>query len=233
MSLISTRHNVNPFVAGKSQPLTDQFLAVASFKQTKLMTTKGIKALPSVCVSIPAFPVLSADELMQCEPIVRRMMQSTQENIIRDMYTENPALTSVADDEIDFTACMEYLQAEAVGGKLTKEKLGNWYDLVLADVVRAVTLDRLEGQQFSAEKSAAVVAQTVLKYRDLVTPLSSGAFKLDDRDAKTVLMFLGMVDSADDVDGIGGKLQKRVQKMMQPAVKVAQPDALDLTPADA
>ena len=236
MSLISTQHNINPFTAGKSAALPEQRLAQIVFNQTKTMTKKGIKAQQSVCASIPMLAVLTAAQLAVAEPQVRKLIEAAQDSIIRELMIENPARTSIGDSDISFEACIEYLVSEASGNRLTKEKLGAWFDSVMVEPITGYVLEilvktgRLAANQINeplSEKNYAAINATIADQRDIFVSLAGGRTVLEPKISALVQKLLELVE--EDDAGIGARLLKMLQKRNEPKVTAPRPDALDLS----
>ena len=237
MSTVSNQHNVNPYIAGKSQPLTGQRLLVASFKQTAKMTKAKITALPSVCASIPMFPVLSADQFMQCEPILRNVLCKAQDEIFtaRAVATKS-TLTSIGDSDLSFEVCFDYLTIAATGGHLTSAKLEAWYDETMADVVGAFTLEKLvatgrlaaNADPAATMKMQPIVDATVKQWKSTFTLLASKVQPKELTDQSLTLM-VTMLEQVDTGDELAPKLTAKITKWLAPVEVVAIADALDLT----
>jgi hypothetical protein len=237
MSTISTQHNVNPYVSGKSQPLTGQRLLVAGFKQTAKMTKAKITALPSVCASIPMFPALSAEQIAQCEPILRNVFCKAQDEIFtaRVVATKS-TLTSVGDSDLDFSACFDYLTIAATGGHLTLAKFETWFDETMADVIAAFTLEKLVATGRLAANATPettarvqpVVDATIKQWKGTFSLLASKVQPKELPDA-TLGFLLTLLDRTESEDELAPKLVAKITKWQTPVEVVAIADAIDLT----
>ena len=168
MSNISNRHNVIPFVAGKSEALTGQRLSKIGFKRTRDCPNP----LKSVCASIPQIdPAQIHAHLTRLLPHVGTLLESAQDGILRSLYVSNPSLSSVSDDELSVSACVNYLEAEASGGRLSAEFLENWFDQNLRDNLTVYIAEKL-GFDLSTSEQDSTTAKHVKIYRDLVSMLS-------------------------------------------------------------
>lgn len=233
MSNVSNRHNVVPFVSGKSQPLTGQELVVCSFKQTAKMTKAGKKALPSVCVSVPALPALTAEHFASLNDVVRDLLDGARRDIVSALYVKNQAIGSVSDEEIGIDACIEFLNT-STGGRLTSEALGTWFDSTMVDIVTAAVIEKLcaigqmNADQEPQDRHLAIIASTVAQQREYFCALASGVTKYEPAQCEGLCKLLAQVEPDDDGAAIAARLTKRLQKMAQPVVKMAQPDAIAL-----
>jgi hypothetical protein len=238
MSIVSNRHNVLAFVAGKSQALTGQRLAKQTYKQTDKMTKAGIKALPAICASVPTLDVLSAAVLQEFEPHVRALIEDTQDKLIGSMYEGKKVKIgdSISDEDIGIDAVLEFLN-QSGAGHLSGEKIGEWYDLAFASIVEAFTIEKLTAAgRVNADTPVEeypdtinnIIKATVARYKDTFKSLAGKNVKLEEKECKLCLQLLSVLDADDDADNIGARLTKRVQKMMQPVIVEVPADALDL-----
>jgi hypothetical protein len=171
MSNVSTSHNVNPFVAGKSAALTGQRLARVIYKTTKNQKAK----FPAVCVSVPVIEEQTIlDSAHRLIPYIRGLMESAQDGIIRSLYeTKNGSLSSVHDDEIGVDAIVGYLVAEASGNRLTKELIESWFDTAVADNLTVVVAEKLGFEELNDEQMLTVQKQ-LNGFKGLVSSLAGG-----------------------------------------------------------
>jgi hypothetical protein len=141
MSNISTRHNVNPFTAGKSQALNGQRLAKIGYKKTKDQPSP----LPSVCVSVPHLTKEQIDgNITALYPHIGEFLAGVQDKVIRSLYeSAGGTLKSVSDEEISVVACIAFLEAESTGNRMTAESVGAWFDGVLRDNLSVVIATKL------------------------------------------------------------------------------------------
>jgi hypothetical protein len=236
MSVISNRHNVFTFVAGKSDALTGQRVCKAGFKQTDKMTKAGVKALTPIYASIPELDILSAEVLAEFEPHVRGLIADTQDKILSSMYVAGKIKVgdSISDEDIGIDSVLEFLNA--TGEKITEERIAAWYAADgMAEIVQVYTMERLAtvgkinaDQEFTdlEVKMQNIITATVGKYSQVFASLAGKFTKLSEVEGKLVLELLGLLEP---VDTIGKRLTTKVTKMMQPKVVIADADALDLT----
>ena len=145
MSNISNRHNVLPFVAGESKPLSGQRLAKVGYKQTAAMTQKGEIAPKSICVSLP---LIQKDQITQnlesLLPHIGAWLETVQDNVLRSLYEARKFdLSSVSDEELSIGQCVNYLEAESSGGRLTKEYLESWFAGNMSDGLYVLIASKL------------------------------------------------------------------------------------------
>lgn len=145
MSNVSNRHTVLPFIAGESKPLSGQRLAKVGYKQTAAMTQKGEIAPKSICVSVPYFSGEQIREnLESLLPHIGNWLESVQDNVIRGIYEGRKfSLDSVSDAEISVSQCVNFLEAESSGGRLTKEYLESWFAGNMSDGLYVLIASKL------------------------------------------------------------------------------------------
>lgn len=174
MSNISTRHNIVPFVSGKSEALTGQRLAKIGYKSSKDKPAQ----FASVCVSVPH---LSSDDIKgninRLLPYITEFLASTQDKVVRALYEQTKGtLTSVDDSEIGIDALIGYLESESTGGRLTKELIEGWFASNLRDPLSVIFGEKLFGDALEdpTEEQAKKIEQAVKGYEGLFSSLSGG-----------------------------------------------------------
>ena len=213
MSNVSSVHDVVPFVAGKTEPLTGQRLAKIGYKTT----TKNPAKFKSVAVSVPPIdPDAVLNNVKALLPYIGTLLEDTQDKIIRGLYeSADGALKTVQDPEISVQACISFLEAEAAGERLKKEHIEAWFDRVCSDNVFTLVAEKLgygDSEELTPEQIA-TVQKHVKTYRDILSMLSGGNVKLTPvqiRSCKTV------IDVSEDDSGIGQKLMSRLVNMEKP-----------------
>lgn len=169
MSNVSTSHNVNPFIAGKSEPLTGQRLARIGYKKTK----DNPNPLQSVCVSIPHIaPNWITENVNRLLPYIGTMLENAQDGIIRSLYeTSQGALGTVHDSDIGIEAIIGFLEAESTGGRLTGEFLSAWFDANLSENLTVIIADKLRFN-LETEEQIKTVERHLNGYKGLIVSLA-------------------------------------------------------------
>lgn len=190
MSIISNRHTVNPFVAGKSEALMGQRLAKIGYKKTANMPNP----LPSVCVSVPQIdPDSILGNINRLLPYIADMLEGTQDKVIRSLYeASHGSLLSVSDDELSMSACIGFLETESSGSRLTVEFLESWFDSQCKDNLTVVIADKL-GFDLSTPEQEKTVEKHVNGYRGLITSLSGSKTILQPNQIKACRTVIGLV----------------------------------------
>jgi hypothetical protein len=214
MSNVSSAHDVVPFVAGKTNPLTDQRLAKVGYKST----VKNPAKYPSIAVSVPM--ILDADIVDNTEqllPYFRNMLEGIQDSVIRSLYeSKEGELSVVTDSDISIKACIAFLESEAAGDRLKKEHIEAWFDRVCADNTYTLIAEKLgfTGDELT-EAQDCVIKKHVKTYKDILSMLAGGRTNLTPvqiKSCKTV------IELSEDDSGIGQKLLKKLEVMEAPKV---------------
>lgn len=212
MSNISTTHDVIPFTAGKTAPLTGQRLAKVGYKNTDKTPAK----FPSVAVSVPFIqPDDVRGNLDALLPYIGTMLEGVQDKIIRASYeSANGSLSYVQDSDISVLACISYMEAEAAGDRLKKEDIAKWFDRVCRDNVYVLLAEKL-GFQEPNEDQDKVINKNVAVYKDILSMLAGGKTILTPVQIRSCQV---VIDASSDDSGIGEKLSARLKVMSQPKV---------------
>lgn len=211
MSNVSNRHNVNPFVAGKSQPLTGQRLSKITFNKTK----NNPNPLPSVCVSIPQ--IQPGEYRPEYTAIIRTALENAQDGIIKSLYEScDGALTNVSDDDISIDACLAYLSAGGVG-KLSAEKINAWFDIALKDNATVLIAEKLGFQEMTPDQCA-TIEKHLNGYRGLFAMLASKEPVFNQKQLKGMRTF---IEVSSIEDAMHAKLSAKITEL-QPIEEVLE-----------
>ena len=219
MSHFPSTHLVTAFDSAKSQALSGQRLAKIRYKTTAKQAAK----FPSVCVSVPP---LADSEIMDNLPAlkvhIRAMLEQAQDGVIRSLYeAAGGNLTSVQDSDISVAACIGYLNAEAEGGRLTKETIEAWFDSSLAEYVTALIAEKLGYDGALTGEQEATIGKHVKGYKDMYSALAGGKTMYQPNQIASLRKVLGLVDT----DELATKLDARLAGMLS---KPKMEDLLEL-----
>lgn len=209
MSHFPSTHLINEFISGKSEALTGQRLAKVKFKSTE----KSPRKYPNVCVSVPYIQkddiVQNMDSLMDH---IRAMLEQAQDGIIRSLFeSSDGTLTQVNDSEISIASCINYLEAESQGSRLTKELIGAWFEDNCRDYLYIIIGQKLKypmDQECTPEQDA-TIGKHLNGYRDLFGSLAGGKTILQDNQIRSLNNILGLIEDTE----IGDKLKARLIAM--------------------
>lgn len=219
MSVVSTRHNVNLFIAGKSEPLAGQRLAKVGYKPTK----KNPAKYKNVCVSIPVIDVKETiTDFTPWFPHIRALMETAQDGIIRSLYESAAGqLSSVSDEEIGQSAMLAWLDSQAAGGRLTIAAIGAWFDSDLKESLTVQVAEKL-GFELETPEQLETVARHVNGYRELFAGLASGKNAYQKKQVRGLLRALELAENESDM---AENLEKKLNAML---VRAPVADLLEL-----
>lgn len=215
MSNVSSRHDVVPFVAGETKPLSGQRLAKIGYKGRGEKTAK----FASVAVSVP---YLERDDiennLRALLPYIGNMLENTQDAIIRSRYEANGGkLDTIHDADIDVRSCIAYLASEAEGDRLTKATLESWFDSAVAETVFVMIAEKLGFTATDPTPAQSIrIGQSVSAYRAIISSLAGGKTTLEEKQ----IVSLRKVLDAIDTDEIAMKLDARLTAMEKKIAEV-------------
>lgn len=217
MSNVSSVHQVVPFVAGETKPLTGQRLAKIGYKGRGENAAK----FKSVAVSIPYLERDAIENhLRELLPYIGNMLEAAQDGIIRSRYeSAGGKLDYVHDDDIDVQSCIAYLASEAEGDRLTKATLESWFDANMSETVFVLVAEKLGFTATDPTPAQSIrISQAVKSYRDMISSLSGGKTMLALPQVQSLRKVLGFVDS----DDIQKKLDARLMGMEKKIAELNQ-----------
>lgn len=205
MSVISNRHTVSLFVAGKSEAMENQRLSRITYKTHK----DGSKKSDSKCVSVPRIEPASVTATAEAfQPYLLQLMETAQDGIIRSRI--DAGATEISDEELSVTEILRYLDEESKGERMTKEFLETWFTANLADVLTVALADKLGLSDTPSEQEAKVVQHHINVYRAKIASLSGGKTGFDPASCDKLLKAISFADSADET---AKRLIARLEKM--------------------
>jgi hypothetical protein len=208
MSNVSNRHNVNPFVAGKSQALINQRLAKVGYKSSK----KTPAQFPSVCVSVPKIEPgqFQGETLISALPHIVEFFSGVQDKVIRSLYeSASGNLTSVSDDEIGLQSCINFLEAESIGNRFSAEFIEKWFDSQVKENLTVVIADKLGFDELNDDQMV-TIGKHLAGYRALFAGLAGKNVFYQPTQVSGLIRALE-VSSADDE--VSEKLLKKLNEM--------------------
>lgn len=211
MSNVSTYHSVVPFTAG-DKALSGQRLAKIGYKSSK----KNPARFKSVAVSVPHIqPDYIREQLNALLPHIGTMLENAQDGLIRSLYEgADGSLSKVSDDEISISAIIGFMNAEAAGDRLTKERIEAWFKSELLENLSAQIAEKLgylsgDGELTAEQEST--VSKHVKVYMDVLSMLAGGKTLLAEKQIKGCRNALALCP--DDSDVIAVRLNARLDAM--------------------
>jgi hypothetical protein len=214
MSNISAVHKVEPYTSGKSIALSGQRLAVAKFKTDK---DTGVKP-ENKCASIPAVTDAEIQQhLSKLLPAFGRLIDETQDKIFRELVIDGAG--EVHTEQVSIEACIQFLNAEATGNRLSKEFLESWFDSTLEDVLTVAVAEKMGVGEIPTETEVSKINATISVYRKMIAGLSSTKTVYADEVRASIKKALALVSD----DKLAQRLETRIDEM-----KVAKVDMFAL-----
>lgn len=153
---------------------------------------------------------LSGNDTLQ--DAVLNMLEGYQDKIIRKV-TDNGR--SPIDADININAIVTFIEEEqeASGeGRLTKEKVEQWFDTSLSDRLTVAFAEKLGVAEEPTEEQAAKIAAAIKTYRDKLSALSGGKTSYNEETCKKLSDALKL---ADENDSLAVRFNKRLAKMVE------------------
>lgn len=195
MSVISDRHLFVPFVSGTSKPFDSQRLAKVGYK------AKSGKA--SVCISIPELPESAVTAINAAFPVdLRKRAEDFQDALLRSLYESDK--TEVSSGEIDQRAILAYLESENNAGRLSAEKVRDWFTGDFAETALPILAEK-----YSTEDET-VLAQKMSVWCGAFVALTGNSAV----DVNRLNQLSGMLDFVADDDIIGNRVKTKVAQLI-------------------
>lgn len=209
MSHMENAHIITPYTSGVTQALSGQRLATICYKGTTKKDGTKVPALPNKAVSLPQIPETSVrSHLDQLMPHITALLYRAQDAIIRERIADNA--THVTDAEISVIACINWMEQESEGGRLTKVVIGNWFDEVMLEALTVRIADKLGISDTPTFSETSKVDALVSSYRDKMCALAGGKTSYPPKLAKSLCDAIAVVESTDEITQ---KLSARLVKM--------------------
>ena len=214
---IGTNHVFEKFVSGKSVALdATQRLVKITFKTVTDKVTKKETKRDSMCVSVPKLS-LTSEQVASIHSHIVALCEEAQKKICTELVLKGAG--SVADEQIEFDAIKEYLDADAEGFRLDKETVGKWFDASIAENL-SVSLQmalKIENMETVSDEKKVKLSQAMARYRECYVAMAGGKKAYDADTAQKLLDKLA--ECANENDEIANKFAVRLEKM---AVKLEE-----------
>lgn len=207
MSNVSNRHDVVPFIAGTSAPLSGQRLARAGYKKTK----ENPNPPASVCASIPQIdPDAVRARIDKLLPFIGNMLEAAQDGILRSLYESSDyALQVITDADISVDACIAFMGAENAGSRLTADAIKVWFADQVEENLTVHIAEKLGFAELT-EDNMVTITEHVGIFRDVLAMLAGGKTVLQDRQISGCRKAIALAAAS---GGIGAKLVARLDAM--------------------
>ena len=198
MSVISNRHTFAEFTStgkNRSVPYTGQRLAKVGYKEKS--------GKQSVCVSIPMLDDSDVDKINQAFPVdFRKRAEDFQNGLIRSLYESGKS--AIETDEINVTSILAYLESENNAGRLSAEKVKEWFTGEFADTAMVLMSEKYktEDETILQQKANAWLAA-------FVALTGNSPIHVD-----RLNQLRSMTDMVQDDDVIGNRVKNKVEGLL-------------------
>lgn len=140
MGIVSNRHTFVEFKSGESKPFkledgTEQRLAKVGYK-----SKSGKK---SQCISIPKLDNGDVERVNLAFPVdARKRAEDFQDELIRSLYESGKS--EVSTEEISVSQILSYLEAENSSGRLSADKVKEWWNGEFQDIAMPVLSEKYQ-----------------------------------------------------------------------------------------
>jgi len=213
MSNVSNRHAF-AILNKDSKPFTGQRLARVIAKADKSGNYPD-NLTESRCVSIP--PIMDSEiekNIQKLYPHISRMLADVQDKIIRELRIDT-GCTEIADSAISVMACIEYLESDATGNRVTKEMLESWFtedytEIAGEYIARAMSFD----PDSLTDNQLEQVGKKINVLRDMFAGFSSGKYSPDDAKIKALKKFISFAGEIAENDPRMQAINTRMDKIV-------------------
>ncbi|HYP43485.1 MAG TPA: hypothetical protein VEQ18_05635, partial [Candidatus Nitrosocosmicus sp.] len=158
-------------------PLTESSKANEGYRLAKIMfrpPRDGSKQVHfNKCAQVPIINIGEVKERVEeFLPHILGLIQNTQDSIIKEAILEGTS--SLNSGELSINAVLEFLKSEQSGNRLTKEEIGLWFDVVLADNLAIAFGEKLTqgGKVELSEELVKRIDNTLASYRESFSMLA-------------------------------------------------------------
>jgi hypothetical protein len=205
MSNISDRHSVVPFVSGETKALSGQRLAKVGYKDRGANKAR----FTSVAVSVPHIdPAAVQAHYNRLLPHFGTFLEGVQDAVLRSLYESSEGtLQSVSDDAIGMQACVNFLEAESNGSRLTAESIKQWFRAECAENLTVWIAEKLGFEELNTEQ-VAVIEKKLAAYEGTFSTIAGKNVFLEPH--KIVSLRNALALCAESGSDIGGKIEKKL-----------------------
>lgn len=225
MSNVSNTHNVCK-LEKNSKALTGQRMARVIAKKSKTGEYESSNLIESKFVSVPMIaPEFSQDQMAQLAPHIVGMLNDAQDALIRECIIRDGA-TSINEAQIDFAACIAYLDDSAKGNRVTSEYMQKWFMDTYAEPAMEFICElvKFDKESLSTEQMTVVEQKTAI-LRDMFAGFASGKYSPDIPKCKAIRKF-GAFLGEENYDGRMQVIIEKTAKIQEEKEKELSMDAL-------
>lgn len=204
MSNISNTHSI--IASDDFKALSGQRTVSVWFKQTEKMKQEGKEAIKAQSVSIPFLSKDAIEENMQAlMPHVIGYLETVQKKIITKAIEAGK--TEIHTNEIDVTSCINYLDAEAKGDKLSEDDIKSWFDASLATLLTVSFADKLGVSDTPSQSQTETIDKMINVVKGKLASLSSPKVKFSPIHAEKIIGCLKLIEGDNIADRFISRLE--------------------------
>src|SRR5260221_3320398 len=197
----------------KVQSIPEYRHAVLRFRNTEHKVIKTAQMATVSQIKLPEDFVLVMDA--KAQQVFLGVLEDAEDEIIRNMYETHKA-SKVSWDELGMQKALDYLTAERVSKRLTKEQIENWFNIAGKQFcdVRAAQICEAKGIKDS-ETVAKQQAGTLNAYRKAMCSLAAPVPNLGENEANALQNMLVVSKLDDDMAKV---LKAKLHAILHPEV---------------
>lgn len=163
----------------------------------------------SVSFEVSTSPINEALEDASFKPFIRGYLESMQNALARKLLEEGKPVIQVA-NSLDSSALLDYLTSDAESGRMTKESIGEWFDLELSELLQVAIADVLGVGDVPTEGQVKTLEAAIAGHKAKIVALAGGATTYAPNIAAKLQKAVELVG---DSDVIAVRFIKRLEKM--------------------
>lgn len=201
MSVVSNRHVFVEFTSGVSKPFKDEQGNEQRLAKVGYKAKSGKK---SVCVSIPKLGDGEVERVNAAFPAdLRKRAEDFQDGLIRNLFESGKS--EVSSEEIGLSQILAYLETESSSGRLSAEKVKEWWNGEFQDIAIPVLSEKY------ATNDETELAKKSKAWGDVFVAITGNSAV----DITRVRQLHSMCDFVEPDDVIGNRVKAKIEGMIK------------------
>lgn len=172
----------------------------------------------SVYVRVPTKHLteeLVTANIAELAPYVTGWLQGLEDTIIKEQHKRGQL--SVYTESLSIDALIEYLEETQESGRLTKDKIGAWFDTDIADNLSLLFADKMGLSDQPSDIELAKLAAIIGAYKGKFCALASGKAFFEPSDREALIKVIHSCEAASS--NLGSRFIARLSKMTEKKVE--------------
>ncbi len=172
------------------------------------------KQRQSVYVRVPTKHLteeLVTANIAELAPYVTGWLQSLEDTVIKEQHRQG--LLSVYTESLSIDALIEYLEETQESGRLTKDKIGAWFDTDIADNLSLLFADKMGLGDQPSDMELAKLAAIIGAYKGKFCALASGKAFFEPSDREALIKVIHSCEAGGT--NLGARFIARLSKMTE------------------